>query len=158
MLIRVSDRVLIILKSEMESRAQGFHLFAFQSVLPTSLLVVSHDARDEFCGRTLTSLYLAYSWDDTSGDTSLSQFNTNSVPSYVWTVLADIKSIQPSIKLYVLPWSPPGWMKDSGTMKGGSLQSQYFTTYANYLLKAVQAFGSKGYSVYALSLQVGLQS
>ncbi|KAG8955840.1 hypothetical protein FRC04_006286 [Tulasnella sp. 424] len=95
----------------------------------------------------------AYSWDDTSGDTSLSQFNTNSVPSYVWTVLADIKGIQPSIKLYVLPWSPPGWMKDSGTMKGGSLQSQYFTTYANYLLKAVQAFGSKGYSVYALSLQ-----
>ncbi|KAG9045998.1 hypothetical protein FS837_005290 [Tulasnella sp. UAMH 9824] len=95
----------------------------------------------------------AYSWDDTSGDTSLSQFNTNSVPSAVWTVLADIKSIQPSIKLYILPWSPPGWMKDSGTMKGGSLKSQYFTTYANYLLKSVQAFTSKGYSVYALSLQ-----
>lgn len=38
-------------------------------------------------------------------------------------------------------------------MKGGSLQSQYFNTYANYLLKAVQAFNSKGYSVYAMSLQ-----
>ncbi|KAG9045999.1 hypothetical protein FS837_005291 [Tulasnella sp. UAMH 9824] len=94
-----------------------------------------------------------YSWDDTSGDTSLSQFNINSVPSYVWTVLADIVYVQPSIKLYIVPWSPPGWMKESGSMKGGSLQTQYFNTYANYLLKAVQAFKSKGYNVYAVSLQ-----
>lgn len=45
-------------------------------------------------------------------------------------------------------------MKDSGSMKGGTLKSTYFTTFANYLVKAVQAFKSKGFSVYALSLQV----
>lgn len=39
-------------------------------------------------------------------------------------------------------------------MDGGSLQSQYFTTFANYLVKAVEAFQSEGYTVYALSLQV----
>ena len=98
--------------------------------------------------------YSEYSWDDVTGDTSLSSFNTDSVPSYVWTVLADINAVQPTIKLYILPWSPPGWMKDSGTMKGGAFKGQYLTVYANYLLKAVQAFSSKGYSIHALSLQV----
>ncbi|KAG8845451.1 hypothetical protein FRB96_002507 [Tulasnella sp. 330] len=94
-----------------------------------------------------------YSWDSTSGDTSLSKFSISGTPSYVWTVLADIKGIQPSIKLYVLPWSPPAWMKSSGSMNGGTLNSAYFTAYANYLLKAVQAFQTQGFTAYALSLQ-----
>lgn len=97
---------------------------------------------------------LDYSFDDTSGDTSLSHFGIGSVPSYVWTVLNDIKSIQPSVKLYLCPWSPPAWMKDSNTMNGGNYLSQYNTVFANYLLKAVQAFKTQGFSVYALSLQV----
>ncbi|KAG9019906.1 hypothetical protein FRB90_000037 [Tulasnella sp. 427] len=92
-----------------------------------------------------------YSWWDAGG--SIDQFSTSSVPSYVWEVLADIKSVQPSIKLFVLPWSAPGWMKDSGTMKGGSLPTWYYTSYSQYLWKAVQAFKDKGYNVYALSLQ-----
>ncbi|KAG9037046.1 hypothetical protein FRB95_006899 [Tulasnella sp. JGI-2019a] len=95
----------------------------------------------------------AYNWDNTSGDTALSSFSAGSTPSYVWTVLTDIIGIQPSIKLYALPWSPPGWMKSSGSMDGGSLNSAYYTVYANYLLKAVQAFKTKGYTLYALSLQ-----
>ncbi|KAG8998335.1 hypothetical protein FRB94_004503 [Tulasnella sp. JGI-2019a] len=95
----------------------------------------------------------AYNWDSTSGDTALSSFSVASTPSYVWTVLTDIIGIQPSIKLYVLPWSPPGWMKSSGSMDGGTLNSAYYTVYANYLLKAVQAFKTKGWTPYALSLQ-----
>lgn len=45
-------------------------------------------------------------------------------------------------------------MKSSGSMNGGTLNSAYFTAYANYLLKAVQAFKTQGYTAYALSLQV----
>ncbi|KDR79564.1 hypothetical protein GALMADRAFT_137365 [Galerina marginata CBS 339.88] len=95
-----------------------------------------------------------YSLDDTSGDTSFSNFNINKIPSYVFSVLKDIQSINNAIKIHLTPWSPPGWMKDSGTMNGGSIKSQYVgTPYATYLLKAVQGFQNQGLPVYAISIQ-----
>lgn len=50
----------------------------------------------------------------------------------------------------------PGWMKDSKSIQGGTFQSTYVNPYAQYLLKAVQGFASKGITVYALSIQVGI--
>ncbi|KJA25268.1 glycoside hydrolase family 30 protein [Hypholoma sublateritium FD-334 SS-4] len=94
-----------------------------------------------------------YSLDDTSGDTSFSHFNINNIPSYVFSVLKDIQSTNNLIKIHILPWSPPAWMKDSGSMNGGSLQSQYVSVYATYLLKAVQGFQSKGFPIYSISIQ-----
>ncbi|KAF8797524.1 glycoside hydrolase family 30 protein [Phlegmacium glaucopus] len=94
-----------------------------------------------------------YSLDDTSGDILFSKFNINATPSYVFSVLKDILSINSFMKLHILPWSPPAWMKDSGTMNGGSLKSQYIRAYATYLLKSVQGFQSKGLPVYAISIQ-----
>jgi len=94
-----------------------------------------------------------YSLDDTSGDTSFSHFNINNIPSYVFSVLEDIQSTNSLIKIHILPWSPPAWMKDSGSMNGGSLQSQYVSFYATYLLKAVQGFQSKGFPIYSISIQ-----
>ncbi|TCD70167.1 hypothetical protein EIP91_004637 [Steccherinum ochraceum] len=94
-----------------------------------------------------------YSLDDQNGDTSLAAFNINKAPSYLFSVINDIRAINPYLKVHVLPWSPPGWMKDSGTMNGGNFLSQYTTQFANYLLKAVQGFQSHGIPVYALSIQ-----
>ncbi|PPR01864.1 hypothetical protein CVT24_001345 [Panaeolus cyanescens] len=94
-----------------------------------------------------------YSLDDTSGDTSFNNFNINKIPSNVFSVLRDIKSYNSNLKLQLVPWSPPGWMKDSGTMNGGAFKTQYVTQYATYLLKAVQGFQNQGFSVYAISVQ-----
>ncbi|KAI0345963.1 glycoside hydrolase [Trametopsis cervina] len=94
-----------------------------------------------------------YSLDDTSGDTSLSKFNIDAAPSYLYNTIKDILSINPALKVHLLPWSPPGWMKDSGTMNGGNFLSQYSTPYANYLLKAVQGYKAKGINVYAVGIQ-----
>ncbi|EDR11392.1 uncharacterized protein LACBIDRAFT_313490 [Laccaria bicolor S238N-H82] len=66
-----------------------------------------------------------YSLDDSSGDISFSNFNINKVLSY--SIL-----------------SHGGWVKDSGSMNGGSLQSKYVPAYPTYLLKAVQGFQSQG--------------
>ncbi|KAG7447217.1 glucan endo-1,6-beta-glucosidase [Guyanagaster necrorhizus] len=94
-----------------------------------------------------------YSFDDTSGDTSFSNFNINDAPSYLFSVLKDIYSVNNLIKVHVLPWSPPGWMKTTGTMNGGSLQSTYVASYANYLLKCLQGFQNNGIPLYAMSIQ-----
>ncbi|KAF8991123.1 glycoside hydrolase family 30 protein [Cyathus striatus] len=94
-----------------------------------------------------------YSLDDTSGDTTFANFSINRTPSYVFSVLRDIRSLNDRIKIHLVPWSPPAWMKDSGTMLGGSLQSRYISTYPTYLLKAVQAYQGLGFTVYAISIQ-----
>ncbi|KAF8205839.1 glucan endo-1,6-beta-glucosidase, partial [Mycena galopus ATCC 62051] len=95
-----------------------------------------------------------YSFDDTSGDTSFSKFSIGRAPSYLYTVLKDIQAVNPILKVHVAPWSPPGWMKTTGSMNGGSLESQYVSIYANYLLKCLQGFKSEGItSLYAISIQ-----
>ncbi|KAI5119683.1 hypothetical protein M0805_003570 [Coniferiporia weirii] len=94
-----------------------------------------------------------YSYDDTSGDTSFNNFNINAAPSYVFEVIKDIQSINSVLRVHILPWSPPAWIKTTGTMEGGSFQSQYISIYANYLLKAVQGFSNNGITPYAISIQ-----
>ncbi|KAJ4001156.1 glucan endo-1,6-beta-glucosidase [Lentinula boryana] len=94
-----------------------------------------------------------YNYDETSGDTSFNNFNINAAPSYVFSVLQDIMSVNSYLKIHVLPWSPPGWMKSSGSMNGGSLSSNYVTSYATYLFKCLQGFQSKGLTPYAISIQ-----
>ncbi|ESK85316.1 glycoside hydrolase family 30 protein [Moniliophthora roreri MCA 2997] len=94
-----------------------------------------------------------YSLDDVSGDTSFSQFDINRAPSYLFSVLKDILSVNPRIKVHIVPWSPPGWMKDTGTMTGGTLRSDMVQYYSTYLLKAAQAYQEMGIPLYAISIQ-----
>ncbi|KAI0270572.1 glycoside hydrolase [Gloeopeniophorella convolvens] len=94
-----------------------------------------------------------YSLDDTSGDTSFSHFNVNNAPSYLFSVLKDIQAINQYLRVVITPWSPPAWVKSSGTMNGGSMNTALATQYATYLLKAIQGFQNQGIKIYALSIQ-----
>ncbi|KAK0238073.1 glucan endo-1,6-beta-glucosidase [Armillaria nabsnona] len=94
-----------------------------------------------------------YSFDDSSGDMFFTKFSIDAAPSYLFSVLKDIISINNLVKVHILPWSPPGWMKDSGTMNGGTLKPTMVTKYATYLLKCLQGFRAKGIPVYAISIQ-----
>ncbi|KIK56318.1 glycoside hydrolase family 30 protein [Collybiopsis luxurians FD-317 M1] len=91
--------------------------------------------------------------DDTPGDTSFNRFSVDRTPSQVPAVLKDILSINPQIKIHILPWSPPAWMKDSVTMDGGSLEANLTTAYSAYLLNAVKSYFKEGFTVYAVSIQ-----
>jgi O-glycosyl hydrolase len=54
----------------------------------------------------LMPLELAYSYDDTSGDVNLNAFNIGAAPSYVFSTLSDILSINQGLRVHVVPWSP----------------------------------------------------
>ncbi|KII91795.1 glycoside hydrolase family 30 protein [Plicaturopsis crispa FD-325 SS-3] len=94
-----------------------------------------------------------YSYDPTANDMSLSKFSIDAAPAYVFSVLKDIMAINPALKVHLIPWSPPGWMKDTGKGAGGSLLPKYETVFANYLLKSLQGFKSKGVNAYAIGIQ-----
>ncbi|KZP07267.1 glycoside hydrolase family 30 protein [Athelia psychrophila] len=93
-----------------------------------------------------------YSFDDHSGDTSMADFAISAAPSYLFSTLKDIMSINSILKVHILPWSP-AWMKTGGTMNGGGLNAAYNTQYATYLLKCLQGFQSEGITPYAISIQ-----
>ncbi|KAJ7029706.1 glucan endo-1,6-beta-glucosidase [Mycena alexandri] len=67
--------------------------------------------------------------DDVNGDTSFQSFSVNNAPSYLFSVISYILSINSILKVHIVPWSPPGWMKDSGTMTGGSLKSNLISAW-----------------------------
>ncbi|RXW16993.1 hypothetical protein EST38_g8860, partial [Candolleomyces aberdarensis] len=94
-----------------------------------------------------------YSYDDFDGDLCLNDFDIDYAPSYIFDVLNDIQAVNSMLRVHVVPWSPPAWMKDSGTAFGGFLKSQYIPIYAHYLFKSLQGFQKKGITPYAISVQ-----
>ncbi|KAE9384951.1 glycoside hydrolase [Gymnopus androsaceus JB14] len=67
--------------------------------------------------------------------------------------MSDILAINSALKIHLLPWSPPRWMKTGDAMNGGSLSTDMVQYYATYLFKAVEAWDAKGFPVYAVSIQ-----
>ena len=49
-----------------------------------------------------------YTFDDKSGDTSLGSFTSNNAPSYLWSTLDDIASVNSILRIFILPWSAVG--------------------------------------------------
>ena len=56
-----------------------------------------------------------------------------------------------TLQFFGSAWSPPGWMKDSGQMVGGTLKPDAVDAYAAYLLKAVQAYAAEGIPMLAVT-------
>ncbi|KAH6912001.1 glucan endo-1,6-beta-glucosidase [Coprinopsis sp. MPI-PUGE-AT-0042] len=82
-----------------------------------------------------------YSFANEDGDTCLNDFNIDNAPPYLFTILKDIQSVNDQLKVHLVPWSPPAWVKTSGTMN------------AQYLFKCMEGFKGKGIFPYAISVQ-----
>ena len=118
-----------------------------------------------------------YSYDDNppgGTDPTLANFSiSHDLPSTIPAALEAYK-INPNLKIFALPWSPPGWMKSantasassycgttpySNTMNGGYLLcgslsgTPYFQILANYIVKFVQAYQAQGLPIYAVTAQ-----
>lgn len=68
-------------------------------------------------------------------------------------VLKAIVAVNPSIKILGSPWSPPTWMKDNNSFKGGSLKPMYYESYARYFVKYIRAMKEQGITIDAITIQ-----
>src|SRR5690606_35192952 len=68
-------------------------------------------------------------------------------------VLHDALAANPDIRFMATPWSPPAWMKDGGSLNGGSLAPEHYRDYADYLVRAVQAYAEEGVRISELTVQ-----
>ncbi len=94
-----------------------------------------------------------FTYDDVPGDVSLGSFSISEDLKDVVPILKEILAVNPDIKIMATPWSAPAWMKTSNSLKGGFLKPEYYSVYANYFIKYIQAMKAEGIVIDAVSLQ-----
>lgn len=101
----------------------------------------------------LNSTVFSYN-DLPQGQADTPQTNFSVTPdSALIAMLQEIKQINPNIKIMAVPWSAPLWMKSNYTSIGSSLLPVYYTSYATYFVKYIQAMQAQGISIDAVCPQ-----
>lgn len=101
-----------------------------------------------------------YSYDDMprgQSDLLLKKFSIDHDRDYIIPALKAAIAVNPGLKVMVSPWSPPGWMKTSDSMIGGSLRPEpaYRRAFADYFVRFIQAYqdSSVNIPIYAITVQ-----
>ncbi len=97
-----------------------------------------------------------YSYDDVPAGTTdplLASLSIAHDEAYIIPLLQQAQAINPRLMVFAVPWSPPAWMKTSGTMNGGGIDTVYLPQLAQYFLRFLQAYQADGIDIYAISMQ-----
>jgi glucosylceramidase len=99
-----------------------------------------------------------YTFDDVPAgqtDFALKHFSVAHDQAAVLPLLREAKRLNPALSVMATPWSPPAWMKTTGSLIGGRLKDDpaVYDAYARYLVKFVQAYAAAGVPVDFLSMQ-----
>ena len=97
-----------------------------------------------------------YSYDDMpqgQEDPELKHFSIDHDKAYIIPILREALAINPDLKIMGSPWSPPGWMKTSGSMIQGTLLPVAYAPLAKYFVQFVRAYEAAGVPIYAVTMQ-----
>jgi glucosylceramidase len=95
-----------------------------------------------------------YTYDDgTTPDPGLDRFSIDRDRREILPLVRQALAMNPDIRVMATPWSAPAWMKDSGSLLGGSLRPEYYDLYARYFVKFVQAYAAAGVPVHEVTPQ-----
>lgn len=92
------------------------------------------------------------------GATNLESFSIERDRRYVIPMIHDAQAVAKAageeIVFFASPWSPPAFMKDTGSrVKGGRLLPEYREMYAEYFVKFIKAYAAEGIPVSAVTPQ-----
>jgi glucosylceramidase len=97
-----------------------------------------------------------YSYDDMPAgqtDSALTHFSIDPDRPDKLPLLKRALAINPDLKLVASPWSPPGWMKSTGSLVKGTLLPNYYDAFADYFIRFINAYSAEGVPIYAITLQ-----
>jgi glucosylceramidase len=97
-----------------------------------------------------------YTYDDLppgQKDPELKHFSIAKDRAYVLPVLQAARRINPELKFFASPWSPPAWMKTSGRIGGGRINPEHFRRFAEYLARFIEAYREEGIEIHAITIQ-----
>lgn len=86
---------------------------------------------------------------------------TSEENDYVIPILKEILKINPDVKIMGSPWTSPRWMKVNNLTElkpfnswtSGQLNPDYYSDYATYFVKWIQAFEQQGIKIYSVTPQ-----
>ncbi|MFF2018883.1 glycoside hydrolase family 30 beta sandwich domain-containing protein [Paenibacillus sp. NPDC058177] len=100
-----------------------------------------------------------YTYDDMpdgESDFELKHFSIQKdIDLSIIATIKELLALAPDTLLIASPWSPPAWMKTSGSLKRGRLKEgrEYTDALAKYYRLAIQAYREQGIPIYAMTLQ-----
>jgi glucosylceramidase len=99
-----------------------------------------------------------YTYDDLpagSTDYGMRHFSVEHDRQQILPLLRQALALNPALMMIATPWSPPAWMKTSGSLIGGRLvdDPRIYGAYAQYFVKFIQAYQRAGVPIYAVTLQ-----
>ncbi|MGH9599936.1 MAG: glycoside hydrolase family 30 protein [Terracidiphilus sp.] len=143
-------------------RRRGIALSFLRQPIGSSDLSATFYSYDDLCVQTTTACTASVG----AADANLAHFSLAHDQQYILPLLRKALAINPGIHIMITPWSPPGWMKTSGSMLGlapassapavrqpSTLRPEFYAVYANYLVKTIKGYQAAGVPVYALSMQ-----
>ncbi len=96
-----------------------------------------------------------YTLDDNEADRadpSLPHFSIDHDLVDIIPLTQAARKLNPRLTLMINSWSPPAWMKSSGSLVAGDVLPQYYAHHANYFVKTIQAYEAHGLHVNYVSL------
>ena len=97
-----------------------------------------------------------YTYDDMPDgqeDPKLERFSIERDREYVLPVLKAAQKLNPRLRFFASPWTPPPWMKTNGRYGSGSLRRECYPYFAEYLAKFIEAYRREGIEIEALTVQ-----
>jgi glucosylceramidase len=95
-----------------------------------------------------------YSYDESSEpDPGLKKFSIDHDRAYILPMLLEARRVNPELFLFSSPWSPPGWMKSSNTLFGGTIREANFGAYAEYFRRFLMDYKAAGVEIDAVTVQ-----
>ena len=103
-----------------------------------------------------------YTYDDRPAgqqDLALQHFSLQHDMAYIIPLLRQAQQMNPPLKYLANPWSPPAWMKSTGSLLGvvngsvGQLKQEAYGPLSHYFVKFIQGYGEQGIPIYAITAQ-----
>jgi glucosylceramidase len=97
-----------------------------------------------------------YSYDDMQQgqtDPDMKHFSIDHDREQIIPILHEVLALNPRLKIIASPWSPPGWMKTTGSMIKGTLLPSAYGPLAKYFVSYVQAYEASGIPIFAVTPQ-----
>ncbi|MDR3799859.1 MAG: hypothetical protein P4K93_17045, partial [Terracidiphilus sp.] len=126
------------------SRKDGIAVSFLRQPIGSSDLAVTFYSYDDLCQQSDKACTTSAG----ASDPDLVHYSLAHDQEYILPLLTKALAINPSIHVMLTPWSPPGWMKTSGSMLGSnpdtkqpsSLRPEFYPAFANYLVKTIVGY------------------
>lgn len=93
-----------------------------------------------------------YTYAPVPGDTSLEHFSVEPDETYLLPMIRQAQGTKGAdFKILSSAWTPPPWMKTNNTWNGGELKPEYYTTFANYIVKYIKTYGGMDIPIWGIT-------